>query len=179
MSGLESCAISEPSMYSTSECTMLCGWMTTSIAPGGKRRGESGRADDRGHHHVAATIDRDLLERRGAEEELGAALAEVGRQFRARRVACEHRIRRPVLATEGEQRIGRAVRREREDPIAIGVARRDVERALADGTGGAEDCQIHGLANERSSAATGSTAAALSTRSRMPPWPGSSAPLSL
>src|SRR6185436_730114 len=34
MSGLESCAIIEPSWYSTSECTMLCGWISTSMRSG-------------------------------------------------------------------------------------------------------------------------------------------------
>src|SRR6185436_11646865 len=34
MSGFESCAIIEPSWYSTSECTMLCGWISTSMRSG-------------------------------------------------------------------------------------------------------------------------------------------------
>src|SRR6185503_15100364 len=34
MSGVESCAMSEPSTYSTSEWMMLCGWITTSMARG-------------------------------------------------------------------------------------------------------------------------------------------------
>ena len=35
MSGMPSCASTEPSTYSTIEWTMLCGWMTTSIRSGG------------------------------------------------------------------------------------------------------------------------------------------------
>src|SRR5687768_17939735 len=35
MSGFESCAITEPSTYSTRECTMLCGWISTSMRSGG------------------------------------------------------------------------------------------------------------------------------------------------
>ncbi len=31
MSGTAICASTEPSMYSTIECTMLCGWITTSM----------------------------------------------------------------------------------------------------------------------------------------------------
>ena len=35
MSGLPSCASTEPSTYSTSECMMLCGWITTSMRSAG------------------------------------------------------------------------------------------------------------------------------------------------
>src|SRR5438045_9737925 len=73
------------------------------------------------------------------------------------------------------------VRGEREDAIAAAVPCHDVERARADRPGGAENGEVHpfALIQGSSSAARGSVAVALSMRSRMPPWPGSSAPLSL
>src|SRR5690349_24436348 len=78
-------------------------------------------------------------------------------------------------AAERKERVRGVLRAQREDPVAVRMAHDDIECARADRAGSAEDGEVH----ERRSAAIGSTAVALSTRSRIPPWPGSSVPLSL
>ena len=40
MSGMPSWAMTEPSMYSTIEWTMLCGWITTSMRSGGMSKSQ-------------------------------------------------------------------------------------------------------------------------------------------
>ena len=140
-------------------------------ARGGQCRGKAGGADNRRHDHLAARVERDVFERLGAEEKLGAKFTERRAQPGARRDAREHGGVRVVRAAELEQRIARAVRGERRDTVPIGVPRDNIERALTDRTGGAQNCEIHPLTliHGNNNAASGSVAVALSMRSRMPP----------
>src|SRR5688500_16671569 len=119
----------------------------------------------------------DVLQCRGAEAKLHAAVGKA----RARRAvlvhAREHGEARPMQAAQLEQRIGGAMRAEREHAVALRVRAHDVERARTEGAGSAEHREVHATSGH-ASAARGRTAVALSIRSRMPPCPARREPLS-
>src|SRR5690606_11826390 len=124
-------------------------------------------------------------ERRNAGEHLGLQAARgdaVGE--RARRVDVgERRVARREAQALLVERVDLALRSEREDAVAAGMTRDDVERAAADRTGGAEDRErLHGAdypSSRCSSTAAGITGTSASMRSSTPPCPGSTVPLSL
>src|SRR6185436_1828898 len=89
----------------------------------------------------------------------------------------EHREARPVDAAEIEQRVRGAVRAQGKHPVAPWMRGHHAEGARPDRAGRSENRKVHLIIGHRS-AARGSVAVALSTRSRMPPCPGSSVPLS-
>ena len=60
MSGLPSCASIEPSTYSTSECTMLCGWTTTSTCARRQAEQQAGLDQLQALVHERRRVDRDL-----------------------------------------------------------------------------------------------------------------------
>src|SRR6185436_18338483 len=90
-------------------------------------------------------------------------------------------VTRLVKLAKLQQGVRRAIGAQREDLVAAGMARNHVERARAHRAGCAENREVHAaaLTHGQSSAATGKAAVALSMRSRIPPWPGRSVPLSL
>ena len=60
MSGGLSCAITEPSIYSTSECTIDCGWITTAIWPAVQVEQPAGLDDLQRLVHQGGRIDGDF-----------------------------------------------------------------------------------------------------------------------
>ena len=58
MSGGLSCAITEPSIYSTIECTIDCGWITTPICSGRKIEQPAGFDDLQCLVHQRGRVDR-------------------------------------------------------------------------------------------------------------------------
>ncbi|MNX84668.1 hypothetical protein D3C86_1164780 [compost metagenome] len=105
-----------------------------------QRRQQPRRTDDGRHHRVAARRLRDLAQRLRAVHDLGAQAGRAQPRLQlhgAWRIA-DHRD----LGAEGdavrEELVEVAVRRQRMHREAVGVARHEVERAVADRPGGTE-----------------------------------------
>src|SRR5919197_3162627 len=90
----------------------------------------------------------------------------------------EDRVARPMLAAELEKRLRAFVRGECEYAVALGMPREHIECACANRAGRSEDRNIHDAIQRASTAASGKVDVVLSMRSRMPPCPSRSTPLS-
>ena len=112
----------------------------------GQGRTQPGRADDGRHDHVHRLGRRNVLERGLAAQHRGAAagrLQGAGERV-CRSVLPHHRVLRRKLQAQLEQLFVLAMGAERKDLEAIEVTRDDVERALPDRAGGAQDGQAPG-----------------------------------
>ena len=152
-----------------------------------QRRHQPRGADDRGHHG----IDAGLRDRRGERIHAGlhARREATGAQCLARfqcrgRLRENHRVRPESLRLFDDD-FPTAPSSQRGYAITVGVPRDDIERAAADASRGSQYRDTAHVAHarwpmpKRPSAYNGAAAEMLSMRSKIPPWPGSSAPLSL
>ena len=93
MSGGLSCAIDRPSMYSTMEWTIDCGWITTPICSGAQVEQPAGLDDLQGLVHQRGRVDRDL--RAHVPGGMGQGLGRPSPRPVARRCRCETARRWP------------------------------------------------------------------------------------
>ena len=124
------------------------------LAHCGKRRLEAGGADDRGHHPIGRPACR-FDERVGAGRGLDAGADEAGTKLRIAAFVGDDRKLGPMLHGKLGEARGVAASGQRHHRIGRGIAADEIERVLADRSGGAEHrntprarprrCQTDGL----------------------------------
>ena len=175
----------------TDDQRLLVGQEQTLAGRGGGQAGrQPRRADDRCHDGVCLRMRGELAQGAGAAHHLRrhARVAQTRREGARFARAGDGGVARPKAQAEREQLVEAAAGRQREDLEAIGMGGDDVERCRADRAGRTEHADALHFASRSfpavahsitSARAIGNTGSKPSTRSRMPPWPGSSALLSL
>ena len=155
-------------------------------------RAEAGGADDRRHDPLGRAAGR-LAQTVAARGDRNVAAGERLLEPQVARGVADHRQPCAVSPRRGGQPLGIAVRGQRLDPITLRRARDQIEGAAADRARGAQNrhatprqgCQgychgrLSGPAIRLTRASAGAANSRPSTRSKTPPWPGISVPLSL
>ena len=141
-----------------------------------ERRAQPCCADDGRHHGIAVGVARNFFQCLAAETDLdaGGLCAELVTQCIRRDRRTKHRHLRAKLAAEQRELVGLRVGGQRKNAVLVGMTAHHVERAVANGAGGAKNGQTHHVRTpqEISSAASGNTGSSASIRSSTPPWPG-------